>query len=118
MTEKDTLELPKGETVDIERADEILPRIVEVDGALGLTLEDGRVKMAERNLDTTLSLSTYDNSVDNPKVVASLFAGVSSIEDDDVNMEYSFHSFDEVRKLRDALELVLRYHDEPLEMDG
>lgn len=110
------IEMPDGEVVTIPRPDKVSPVLGAIDIELAVSVQDGRVAARVSELQTEATLATPHNEIDDPYGYGSLFAGISSIHEDDAYMEMKFDTLDQIRELRDALSLVLRYHgDEPVE---
>jgi hypothetical protein len=105
------VELPDGETVEIPRPDNVFPTIGEQLASADVYIEEGRIRIREEGA-CALRLGVANNSIEDPDgAVATLHAGVSKGEEQ-VYSEIAFDSTDELRDLRDSLNLALRYRGE------
>lgn len=120
MTDEDlsgTVTLADGEEVEIPRPDMVYPIFGEVSASLDVAVQQDRIRMCEQDIETEISLATCHRSIpphDGP--IATMFSGVSSIHDDDSYAEVALPTLDEVEALRDACELILRYHGDDTEV--
>ena len=108
-----TILLADGEEVEIPRPDNVYPVFAELPASLSLAVEQDRIRMTEQRLDTEISLATINRSIDTSDTggpIASLFSGISSTHEDDSYAEINIPTLDEIRALRDACDLILRYH--------
>lgn len=104
------IELADGETVTIPRPDEVYPVFGTVEASLDVAVQQDRIRMAEKGLETELSVAGPVRSIDDARPKATIFSGVSTTDGDDTYAEIAFETVDEIRALRDVLDLVLRYY--------
>lgn len=107
-----TVELADGQEVEIPRPDKVYPTFCKIPASLDLNIQQDRIRMGETDIETEISLATVAKTIDNDRPIASIFSGVSSIQEDDSYAEISIPTLDEIRELRDACDLILRYHGE------
>lgn len=106
-----TVTLADGEEVEIPRSDKINPIIGVVNARLNLALQQNRVYISEQEIETEISLATRNRTIESDDgAVATLFSGVSSINEDDTYAEMELETLDDVKEMRDACNLLLRYH--------
>jgi len=105
------VELPDGEVVEIPRPDRVFPTVGEQLASVDVYIEEGRFRVREEGA-CALRLGVANNDIEDPDgAVATLHAGVSKGEED-VYAEVAFDTTDELRHLRDSLNLALRYRGE------
>lgn len=108
-TDDNTLTMPSGESVPIEMGDAVFPCVTEFDASMGISIEEGRIKMYEEDA-CTLSLGVAKRSIEPADPVATLYAAINlDHEGDDIYSETAFEDTEDLRELRDALTTALRY---------
>lgn len=109
------IELANGEEVTIPRPDKVYPTFGVVDAYLDVSIQQDRIRMTEKGLETEMSLAGPVREITDARPKATLFTGLSRLEQDDIYAEIAFDTLDEIRELRDSLNLLLQYHGADLE---
>jgi hypothetical protein len=105
----DEIELADGKTTLIPQQDQVRPTFGNFQANVGMQVEHGRVRMGESGR-CVAKVAAPVRSIDEPVNYASIYAAISSgVDDDDVWAEISFPNAEQVRRLRDTLDLILRY---------
>lgn len=106
----DEIELPDGETAYIPEDDAVQPTFGNFHADVTVTVQQDRLKMSESG-SCLASVAAPTRSIDAEREpFGSIFAPISHGTDvDDVYAEVAFRNIEQVRKLRDTLDLILRY---------
>jgi hypothetical protein len=104
------VELADGETVEIPRPDKVFPIFGEFEASADVYIEEGRIRIREED-DCVVRLGVANKGVEAPDgAVATIHAGISKGRgNEDIYSEIALDSAKEMRELRDALDLALRY---------
>jgi len=104
------VELTDGETVEIPRPDKVFPVFGEFEASADVYIEEGRIRIREEG-DCVVRLGVANKDIEAPDgAVATIHAGISKGQgNEDIYSEIGLDSAEEIRKLRDALNLALRY---------
>lgn len=107
------VELADGETVEIPRPDKVFPTFGEFEASADVYIEEGRIRIREED-DCVVRLGVANKDIESPDgAVATIHAGISKGRgNEDIYSEIALDSVDEMRELRDALSLALRYRGE------
>jgi len=106
----DTITLADGDEVEIPRPDNVFPTLSAFEASVDVYIEDGRIRIREEE-DCKLSVGVANNSIDPDQGLATLLASISDGRDgrDEIYAEIALDSPEQIRELRDALTLALRY---------
>lgn len=104
------VELADGETVEIPRPDKVFPVFGEFEASADVYIEEGRIRIREED-DCVVRLGVANKDIGAPDgAVATIHAGISKGRgNEDIYSEIALDSVEEMRELRDALDLALRY---------
>lgn len=107
------VELADGEIVEIPRPDKVFPTFSEFEASADVYIEEGRIRIREEG-DCVIRLGVANKDIESPDGrVATIHAGISKGHgNDQIYSEIALDSADEMRDLRDALNLALRYRGE------
>ncbi|MFW5950367.1 MAG: hypothetical protein ACOCR6_03380 [archaeon] len=104
------VELEDGETVVIPRPDNVFPVFGEIEASADVYIEDGRIRIREED-DCVVRLGVANKSIEAPDgAVATIHAGISKGRgNDQIYSEIALDSVEEMKMLRNSLDLALRY---------
>lgn len=108
----DEIDLPDGDTAMIPQDDQVHPTFGNYRADTTVQIQQGAISVSGHG-ECVATVSGPVRTIDAPEYRGSIFAAPSFGTDvDDVFAEITFMDVDQVRRLRDALDLMLRYWGE------
>lgn len=108
----DEIEMPDGSTELIPQQDQVQPTFGNFLTETTVAIQQRRLKMSQSGM-CTATVTAPKRSIEDPYTYGSIYAEISGGRDvDDVYAEISFENIEQIKRLRDTLNMILRYRGE------